>query len=194
MDLYTVMLLGLALTMDAAVVSLVNGMTISEITKKQMFIITVVFAVFQCVMTIIGYYAGVLFLSAFENVSKYISFAILAILSIKMIIEGIVIIRKKEVAEGEKKPNQKYSFKQNIIQGVATSIDALFAGFTLTSLSFSIFIAGGIIGAITFVFCLVAVIIGVYAAKLFNNNLGVANIVGGIVLMLVAFNFIFSFI
>ena len=142
-------------------------------------------------MPIIGFYICMAFsrIDAFDAVDHWIAFALLFIIGGKMIYDGIKELRAKEE---ELKPKQ-FSLPEVLVQGVATSIDALFVGFSLNAMLTGInnvqawaWISVGIIGVITFIISLVGVIIGVKVGQLFRKKASVAEIIGGLVLIGIA--------
>ncbi len=146
------------------------------------------FGLFQAVMPLIGFYVGMAFqqIDAFDAVDHWIAFALLVVIGGKMIYDGI-----KELIEKEKELQpKKFSVVEVLVQGVATSIDALFVGFSLNSMLSGVdnvqmwaWISVVIIGVTTFVISLVGVIIGKSFGKLFRKKASVAEIIGGVVLI-----------
>ena len=180
-------LLGLGLTMDAFSVSLANGLNEREMSGKKMTAVAGMFAFFQAVMPMIGWVLVHTMLEIFEGFEKFIpwiALALLAFIGIKMIIDGV-----KSKEEGDKKV---VGFWGLVLQGIATSIDALSVGFTIASHNLLMAtIAVLIIGVITFVACLFGVMIGKKFGTKISNK---ATILGGILLILIGLEiFITSF-
>lgn len=193
----SVILSGVSLAMDAFAVSICDGMVYQQLNRRKMLFMPLIFGLFQAIMPIIGFYIGTAFqqIDAFDAVDHWIAFALLAIIGGKMIFDGIRELRAKEE---ELKP-KRFSVQEVLVQGVATSIDALFVGFSLTAMLGNIdnihlwaWISVIIIGVITFVISLVGVIIGVKIGKLFRKKASVAEIVGGAVLILIAVKIVLS--
>ncbi|MDE7082316.1 MAG: manganese efflux pump MntP family protein [Clostridia bacterium] len=187
----SVILSGISLAMDAFAVSICDGMVYRNLTKGKAAVMPITFGLFQAVMPIIGFYIGMAFsqIDAFDAVDHWIAFALLFIIGGKMIYDGIKELRSKEE---ELKPKQ-FSLPEVLVQGVATSIDALFVGFSLNTLLSGVnnlqawaWISVGIIGVITFIISLIGVIIGVKVGKLFRKKACIAEIIGGIVLIGIA--------
>lgn len=187
----SVILSGISLAMDAFAVSICDGMVYRNLTKAKAAIMPVIFGVFQAVMPIIGFYIGMAFsqIDAFDAVDHWIAFALLFIIGGKMIFDGIKELRSKE----EELPPKQFSFTEVLVQGVATSIDALFVGFSLNTMLTGVdnvqawaWLSVGIIGLITFIISLIGVIIGVKVGQLFRKQASAAEIVGGAVLMGIA--------
>lgn len=177
--------------MDAFAVSICNGMVYRDLTKGKAVVISATFGIFQAVMPIIGFYIGMAFsqIEAFDTVDHWIAFALLLIIGGKMIFDGIKELRSKE----EELPPKQFSFPEVLVQGVATSIDALLVGFSLKTMLSGVsniqlwaWISVLIIGVITFTISLIGVVIGVKVGKLFRKKASVAEIVGGVVLVGIA--------
>lgn len=192
-----VILSGISLAMDAFAVSICDGMVYRNLTKGKAVIMPTVFGVFQAVMPIIGFYIGMAFsqIDAFDKVDHWIAFALLFIIGGKMIYDGIKELRAKE----EELKIKQFSLPEVLVQGVATSIDALFVGFSLNTMLEEVttldvlnsvqawaWISVSIIGVITFVISLIGVIIGVKVGQLFRKKACIAEIIGGVVLIGIA--------
>lgn len=187
----SVFLSGVSLSMDAFAVSVCDGMVYRNVTKRKAVLIPLTFGIFQAVMPIIGFYISMAFrqIEVFDSIDHWIAFALLLIIGGKMIFDGAKDLRKKE--DEELKP-KNFSMASVLVQGVATSIDALFVGFGLSvmlegvvqNIQLWAWISVAIIGVTTFVISLVGVLIGVNVGKLFKKRASVATIVGGAVLIL----------
>lgn len=125
-------LLGVGLAMDAFSVSLANGLNEPSMKKKKMCGIAGVFAVFQALMPMIGWicvHTIVQYFKSFEKLIPWIALILLGFIGGKMLIEGI-----KEKDEEREKPG--VGLWALIVQGIATSIDALSVGFTIADYGF----------------------------------------------------------
>lgn len=176
MFILTSIFLGIALAMDAFSVSVVNGLNEPNMKTSKKIIIPLVFGLFQLLMPLIGYICVHTLAEKFEafaNATPYIAFGLLLIIGIKMIIDGC--LKKDDDSE------IITSLKMLILQGIATSIDALSIGFAIESYSiFEAIISCIIIGVLTFGIC----ILGVYIGKVIGNKLNnKANILGGCILI-----------
>ena len=173
-------LLGVALAMDAFSVSLANGLNEPNIKTRKTLLIASVFALFQGLMPLIGWllvHTLLEYFTAFEKFIPWIALALLGFIGGKMLIEGI-----KCKQEGE--CNLKsVTFISIIVQGIATSIDALSVGFTIAEYDFLYaLVAVLIISIVTFAICYAGVIIG----KKFGTKLaGKAGILGGAILIFI---------
>lgn len=171
-------LLGVGLAMDAFSVSLANGLNEPKMRKARMSIIAGVFAVFQAAMPMIGWtcvHTIVQYFSAFEKLIPWIALVLLLYIGGKMLIEGI------KGGDDDSADVKNLSLGALLIQGVATSIDALSVGFTIADYNFLMaLICALIIAVVTFVICIAGLIIG---KKVGTKLAGKANIFGGIILI-----------
>lgn len=169
-------LLGAGLAADAFSVSLANGLNEPHMKKSKTLGIAGVFGIFQTVMPMIGWFLVTKLIEAFKTFEKFIPYiALILLLYIggKMLIEGI----KNE----ESDQKAALSFTDLLIQGIATSIDALSVGFTIANYGFGeALIETIIIGVTTFIICVCGLQIGKkFGTKLANK----AGILGGVILI-----------
>lgn len=192
MDIVSILLLGVGLSMDACAVSISNGLANKKISIKEALLIALTFGIFQMVMPLIGYFVGSLFTNLIVKIVPYIALVLLSFLGIKMIVESIKS-RKKNEDEEEKEKIKKLSFKMLLIQAIATSIDALSVGLVFVGINYPLVILyTGIIGIITTILSLISVFIGKKFGDIFSNK---AEIVGGIILIAIGLKiFIESFL
>ena len=193
-----ILLLGIALSMDAFAVSITDGLIYQDINKKKALFIALTFGIMQGLMPLIGYWLVELveFLVVNEgsagSASKIMSlivvwtaFVLLLFLGLKMLIEGILALKKKE----EDKPVKLFSYKEVLFFGLATSIDALGSGVALhsgLSNNITIFIHISIIIVITFVISLLGVLLGHKIEKLLKGKVEITSIIGGCILLALA--------
>lgn len=172
-------LLGVGLAMDAFSVSLANGLNEPNMKKRKMCGVAGVFAVFQALMPMIGWvciHTVVQYFKSFEKLIPWIALALLAYIGGKMLYEGI----KNKDGQGEE---SKVGFAALLVQGIATSIDALSVGFTIADYDLlSAVMSALIIAAVTFVICFAGLIIG---KKIGTKIAGKANILGGAILIFI---------
>ena len=176
-------MLGVGLAMDAFSVSLANGLNEPKMKVKRMCLIAGVFAFFQALMPLTGWFCVhnlVKFFAVFEKFIPWIALILLAFIGGKMLLEGIQN-REEDSEEG----GSGLGFKLLLIQGVATSIDALSVGFTISEYGFIMAFASAlIIAAVTFVICMAGIVIGKkFGTKLANK----ASILGGVILIIIGF-------
>ncbi len=192
MGFIEVLFTGVALSMDACVVGMTNGMTESKMKLKKILLIALFFGFFQMSMPLIGYYiTGIMagaFQGTFEKISSWISFILLAFLGGKMIWEFIACQRQvKAIEEGETPENNACAVKrigigQLCMQAIATSIDALAIGVVmqLEGLVLGVWLSTAIIGVTTFFLSIAAVYIG----KMVGDKLAdKAGLFGGVILV-----------
>ena len=170
-------LLGVGLAMDAFSVSLANGLNEPGMRGKKMCGVAGVFAFFQALMPMIGWicvHTVVRYFQVFEKFIPWIALVLLCFIGGKMLMEGIR--NKDEELEGA-----KVGLTALLVQGVATSIDALSVGFTISEYGFFMaFVCALIIAAVTFMICMTGLVIGKKFGTRFSNN---ATILGGIILI-----------
>lgn len=181
-----IILIGLSLAIDAFAVSVTDGMCYNNLNRGKAFTIPLTFGIFQAAMPLAGFFLGSLFAEQIDAFDHYIAFFLLLIIGGKMVIDGIKELRS---AEGEVKL-KKFFYPEVLLQGIATSIDALATGFALIPMlamsnvnSYNIFWLVAIIGVITFVLSAVGIFIGTKIGKLFKNKACIAEIIGGLVLV-----------
>ncbi len=170
-------LLGVGLAMDAFSVSLANGLNEPRMKRSKMCGIAGVFAFFQALMPMIGWicvHTIVQAFGAFEVCIPWIALGLLGFIGGKMLYEGI----KGDDGETEK---GGVGIAALMLQGVATSIDALSVGFTIADYGWLMaLVCSLIIAAVTFVICMAGLFIG----RKFGTKLaGKASILGGIILI-----------
>ena len=172
------MLLGVGLAMDAFSVSLANGLHEPRMGRRRMAAIAGVFAGFQALMPLLGWicvHTVVQLFAGFEAFIPWIALILLAYIGGKMLLEGFT---NKEEEETE-----AVSKGGLVLQGIATSIDALSVGFTIAFYGPVMALACAlIIAAVTFVICWAGLVIG----RKFGTRLaGKATILGGAILVFI---------
>lgn len=186
-------LLGAGLAMDAFSVSIVNALSEPNMRRRRQCAIAGVYAFFQFAMPIIGWFCvhsiAQLF-SAFQKFIPWIALILLLYIGAKMIFETLhsqssecKVCEKKTCAGCESSSLAPPTLAVLLLQGVATSIDALSVGFTIAEYEAPMALASClIIAAVTFVICLVGLLIGKAAGK---NLSGRAQIFGGFILIFI---------
>ena len=176
----TNIILGVGLAMDAFSVSLANGLNEPCMKKRKLFGIAGMFAFFQALMPLIGWiciHTIAEHFNSFNIFIPWIALILLGFIGSKMLIEGI---KNKDddpcACEG-------LGLTALIIQGIATSIDALSVGFTIAEHSlFEALLACSVIGIVTFGICFAGILIGKKAGTKLANKAG---ILGGIILIII---------
>ena len=169
-------LLGLGLAMDAFSVSLANGLNEVHMKKRKLFLISGTFGFFQALIPMLGWvcvHTIVEYFKAFEKFIPWIALALLGFIGGKMLFEGI--------RNNDEVPAKTLTFGGLLVQGVATSIDALSVGFTIAEYNWiTALVSSLIIAVVTFIVCSFAVILG----KKFGECLaGRETILGGVILI-----------
>ena len=171
------MLLGVGLAMDAFSVSLANGLNEPKMRRKRMCLIAGVFAIFQAVMPMIGWvcvHTIMQIFTQFEKLIPWIALVLLGYIGGKMLYEGIKGDESEEVSS-------KLGIGTLLIQGVATSIDALSVGFTIAEYDLIMaVVCAAIIAIVTFIISMIGLILG---KKFGTRFAGKANILGGVILI-----------
>ncbi len=175
MGITSIIVIGIALAMDAFSVSICKGLAMEKLSWKNAVIIGLWFGGFQALMPLLGYYLGSTFASKIEAVDHWVAFALLLLIGLNMIREAVFEKEKEETATV--KPGEMF------LLAVATSIDALAVGVTFaTQQGVNIWGAIAIIGIETFVISLLGVKIGNLFGTRYNKA---AEITGGVILILI---------
>ena len=183
---FTSIMLGVGLAMDAFSVSLANGLNEPKMRRYKMCGMAGIFALFQFAMPVIGWIlvsAAAKAFGVFEKMIPWIALILLGYIGGKMLYEGI---------KNEDDESPAVGLKGVLIQGVATSIDALSVGFTISDYNFiEAVIACLVIGIVTFFICYAGLEIGKKAG---TKLAGKAGILGGAILIFIGLEiFITSF-
>ena len=179
MSIIEMLCIAISLASDAFAVSLCKGMSIKNINIFDCLKIALYFSIFQMIMPVIGFVIGIKYAGFVFKYSKIIVFIFLTIISLKMISES------KE----DSKCNASLDMKEMIILSIATSIDALAVGISFALLQVSIYIPIIFIGIVTFILCF----FGSYIGNKFGDKYkGKAELVGGIILIMIAFKIIIT--
>lgn len=195
--LIQVVLFGIALSMDAFAVSIVDSLVYTNIDKKKGLTIAMIFGLMQALMPLLGYWlvegiSQIVGAAGGEKAGQimalvvtWISFAALVIIGGKMLIEGIINLKKPP----EEKVLKLYSFKEVFIMSIATAIDALAVGVSFhagISTNSTIWLHVVIIMVCTFVISLVGVLLGKFFEKLLKGKYDVSSIIAGVILIALA--------
>lgn len=172
-------LLGLGLAMDAFSVSLANGLNEPKMKRTRMAYIAMIYAVFQAIMPLTGWicvHTMVCYFKSFEKLIPWIALILLLFIGTKMIFEGIR-------GNNEESETKNLTLFFLLLQGLATSIDALSVGFTIAEYGFIMaLLCAIIIATVTFVTCYVGLGIG---KKFGTKFAGRATILGGLILIFI---------
>lgn len=178
-----IILLSVSLAMDAFAVSISAGISMQKANKKEALRIALAFGIFQAVMPTIGFFTAASFYDYISSFDHWVAFILLSFIGGKMIYEAM---GKKEECEifPERIPNW-----QLFVLAIATSIDALAAGVSLSILSATILIPVIMIGFTTFLFSFSGVTFGRKLGCKFGNRM---EIIGGFVLILIGLKVLFG--
>ena len=170
-------LMGIGLAMDAFSVSLTNGLNENQMKIKRMCLIAGCFTFFQFIMPVLGWILVHTVSNYFEKFSELIPWIALFLL---LYIGGKMLIEAVHKSEEDENVN-KLTFSVLILQGIATSIDALSVGFAIADYNFLMALASSvIIAVVTFVICIGGLIIGKKAGTVLRRKAG---LLGGFVLI-----------
>ena len=172
MDTTLIILLAIGLSMDSFAVSITNGLTIRELNVKRILTISFSLAIFQALMPLVGWFAGIGIEKYIKELDHWIAFILLSFIGVKMIYEGV---KKNNIAK-----DSELKILTLIGQSIATSIDAFAVGISFALLDVSIVTPILIIGIITFGVSLIGLQLGKYFGKRIGKTV---EIFGGIVLI-----------
>lgn len=173
MSAYTIVFIAFGLAMDAFAVSVTSGFTIKQLHVKHALRIAAFFGIFQAVMPLVGWLAGLGFRGLISGIDHWVAFGLLSFIGLKMIYESTKM-----------GPDRRTTDPLNIfvllLLSVATSMDALAVGLSLSLLKVSIISPAIIIGLITFGLSFLGVYVGDRFGHFFENKIEVA---GGLILI-----------
>lgn len=175
--IFNSILLGVGLAMDAFSVSLANGLSEPKMKKRRMSLVAGTFGFFQALMPMVGWlcvHTILKYFKTFQSFIPWIALVLLLYIGGKMLLDGVHHKDNEEQIS-------KLSVITLLIQGVATSIDALSVGFTISEYDWLMaLVCAIIIAAVTFVICIAGLIIGKKFGTRLSNK---AEIFGGIILI-----------
>ena len=174
MDIISLLLLAVGLSMDAFAVSVCKGLALKKVSLRHMCIVGAWFGGFQALMPSLGYLLGSRFEQYITAIDHWIAFVLLVLIGANMIREAL----SKEEAE---EANASLAFKTMLLMAVATSIDALAVGVSFAFLKAPIVPAVSFIGITTLTLSMLGVKIGNVFGVRYKSR---AELAGGIVLIL----------
>ncbi|WP_422381077.1 manganese efflux pump MntP family protein [Marinicellulosiphila megalodicopiae] len=174
--MFEILILALALSMDAFAVSIGLGSKQHKPLKVMALMAATYFGIFQGVMPLLGYLGGRGVFGWIESFAPWVAWFLLMLIGAKMIYESF--------AEGIEEDLSNITHKVMLTLAIATSIDAMAAGFSLTLMAINPFLACLIIGVITFLFSALGVIVGKVSGTWLESK---AELLGGVVLILIGF-------
>lgn len=176
MDLISIVLIAIGVSMDAFAVAIGKGLNMKKIDYKWSLTIALFFGVFQALMPLIGWFLGGQFSNYINGYDHWIALILLAIIGGKMIYES----RDKDCEMKCKQNN----LKELVVLSIATSIDALAVGLAFAIMDIDIYLSSLVIGIITFSLSFIGVIIGNKVGCKFKSS---AEVFGGVILIFIGF-------
>ena len=175
MSLIELLILAVALSMDAFAVAVCKGLSMQTLNKKHAVTVGLYFGAFQALMPVIGYFLGFHFRNAITSIDHWIAFVLLSLI-------GVNMIKEARSSDDEDTIDASVDPKSMIVLAIATSIDALAVGITFAFLQVNLIPAVSFIGIITFILS----IAGVKAGNVFGMTYkSKAELLGGIVLIVI---------
>ena len=171
-----VILLAIALSMDAFAVSIGVGVKAKVFDKYLALKVALFFGVFQGIMPFFGYLASIGLGSFVESIDHWVAFVLLSLIGGKMLYDSFGENTEDEISS--------ITNKVLLLLAIATSIDAMAAGFTLDLMSLNPFVSMFLIGIITFIFSYIGAYLGTKGATTLEDK---AEKLGGVVLIVIGF-------
>ena len=173
MNFLDILFISISLAMDAFSISLSKGLSMTYKYKRNFFLISLSFSIFQMIMPLIGYLFGSKINKYFLTFNHIISFLILFFIGINMINNSF---KKENINVG-------LSIKELLMLSIATSIDAMIVGITFSLFNINLLKTILIIGIITFILCIIGIKIGKYLSNKYES---ISKILGGIILIIIS--------
>lgn len=183
MDSLSLIAVAVALALDAFAVALAAGAVLRPLSFRPCFRLAFHFGLFQALMPVVGWLAGLSVQSFVATWSHWIAFALLLYIGGRMIHEALLI------EEGQERNNDPSRGMTMVGLAVATSIDALAVGLTLAMLDVVIWIPALVIGLVACGFTVLGLCLGTRAGKLWGSRV---EVVGGLILILIGCKILFS--
>ncbi len=181
MNLVSILLIALALAVDAFAVAVAAGVSLCTVGPRQTFRLSWHFGIFQAGMTVLGWVAGLTVRDFVETVAPWLAFGLLAVVGGRMIIEALGGGGEEQTA---KDPTRGRTL---IVLSVATSIDALAVGISFAILGTPVWLPALVIGIVAFALTVLGLYLGCFAGT--ASRLGSrAEVLGGLVLIGIGIN------
>jgi putative Mn2+ efflux pump MntP len=184
MHLLTILGIAVALAMDAFAVAIATGVSLKQVSLRQTFRLSWHFGLFQALMPIIGWALGTSVQSSMEAYAHWVAFVLLALVGTNMLKEAVLTDDDEEEAKPKKDSTKGMTL---VMLSVATSIDALAVGLSMSMLRVSIMTPAIVIGVVAGMFTVAGLHLGQRVARLTWLSTW-AEIVGGLVLWLIGLN------
>lgn len=176
MNIFTILIIGTALSMDVFAISVTSGVTIKDVKINQVLKIALFFGLFQFGMFLFGNLTGFGMRNLISGIDHWIAFSLLSLIGGKMIYESF------QIADAEKIRKDPLNNFVLLALAVATSIDAFAVGLSFALLKVPVFMPAVIIGIVTFVISFTGVFLGGKIGHFFENKI---EIVGGLILIFI---------
>lgn len=173
MGVVTLLSLAVAVSMDAFAVSICKGLALQKIKLKQYALVGLWFGGFQALMPVIGYFLGGKFMDKISSFDHWVAAGLLAIIGLNMIREAL--------SKNEEKVDNSLDIKTMFMLAVATSIDALAVGISLSVFDINIWLSVLCIGVTTFLFSAAGLKIGSLFGTRYKSK---AEFLGGAILII----------
>lgn len=183
MSIFSLLGIAVALAMDAFAVAIATGINLRNVSFRQFFRLSFHFGLFQALMPIIGWYFGYTIKTYIEAYSHWIAFLLLFLVGANMFREAL---QKDEESDAPPRKDQTRGMTL-VILSVATSIDALAVGVSMSLLQISIFLPALIIGIVAGAFTIIGLHLGKRVAHV-ESLTPIAEIIGGVVLWVIGLN------
>ena len=185
MNLFAIILIALALAVDAFAVALASGVSLCQVNGRQIFRLAFHFGLFQAMMNIIGWASGLTVRTFLESIDHWLAFGLLALVAGKMI-KDAVAGREEEARKVD--PTRGYTL---VMLSVATSIDSLAVGLSFSVLNVAIWLPAAIIGLVATALTIIGLKLGCFLGA--ASRIGArAEIAGGLVLLGIGFNILYQ--
>ena len=175
MDTLTLLFIALALAMDAFAVSLAAGVVLHPVSKRQLFRLGFHFGLFQGMMPILGWLAGLTVTHWIEAWDHWVAFGLLACVGVRSILSGLRGRRDEDDAPFD--PTRGASL---VVLSVATSLDALAVGLSFAALGVRVWVPSLVIGVTAGALTVVGMLAGEALGRRFGRR---AEVIGGAVLV-----------
>lgn len=179
MNVSAMLVLGIALAMDAFAVTISNSIAFASEPRRRLFMMPVLFGLFQGLMPLLGYFLGGVCGDLIETYSGIVALIILGIIGGNMVREGVAALRGGEPDQA-KPATEHLSVTQLLFEAVATAIDAFAVGVSLRAMGANIWVSSLVIAFSTFGVCIVGLALGKRVGSAMGDK---AEVLGGIVLI-----------
>ena len=177
MGLTEILLIAMGLSLDAFAVAVAASVSIGQVNHRQIFRFSFHFGLFQAMMPVIGWLAGMGAARHLERWDHWIAFTLLAFVGGKAILGAL---RKEDDAKDPSSANDPTRGLSLVMFSVATSIDALAVGLSLAALKVTIWTPAALIGIVTATLTVVGMLLGSRIGMHFGKRI---EILGGLILI-----------